>query len=75
MKKEKKQLRELSEEELKKVIGGYVQFQKIGDGDLIDNLNPDLPVVVIPLFGGSCPPGTKQSTDEKGNAVCVSTGA
>ena len=67
MKKEKKQLRELSDEDLKKVIGGYVQFVEIDDGDLID-INPDLPQIEVPLF---CQPGTMQSTDEKGNAVCV----
>ncbi|MBQ0097052.1 MAG: hypothetical protein KBS53_05315 [Bacteroidales bacterium] len=54
MKKEKKQLRELSEEDLKKVTGGDVQFAEIDDGDLID-INPTLPIV-FPV-DGTCPEG------------------
>ena len=54
MKKEKKQLRELSEEDLKKVTGGYVQFAEIDDGDLID-ITPTLPIV-FPV-DGTCPEG------------------
>lgn len=54
MKKEKKQLRELSEDDLKKVTGGYVQFVEIDDDDLVD-INPDLPIV--PPVDGKCPEG------------------
>lgn len=54
MKKEKKQLRELSDEDLKKVIGGYVQFVEIDDDDLVD-INPTLPIV--PPVDGTCPGG------------------
>ena len=54
MKKEKKQLRELSDEDLKKVIGGYVQFVEIDDDKLVD-INPTLPIV--PPVDGKCPEG------------------
>lgn len=54
MKKEKKQLRELSEDDLKKVTGGYVQFKELEDGDLEDII-PDLPIV--PPVDGKCPEG------------------
>ena len=58
MKKEKKQLRELSDEDLKKVIGGYVKF---GNGD-------DLVQIYAP--GNGCPDGLVESTDAFGTIAC-----
>ena len=56
MKKEKKQLRELSEEDLKKVTGGYVKFGA-NDDELID-INPTLPTLpIVPPVDGTCPEG------------------
>ena len=71
MKKEKKQLRELSEDDLKKVTGGYVQFVNIDDGDLID-ITPTLPIV--PPVGGTCPEGYVFVTTSLGSSECHQEG-
>ena len=39
----------LTDEELAKVVGGYVQFAEIDDDDLID-ISPDLPDIDVPTF-------------------------
>ena len=72
MKKEKKQLRELSEDDLKKVTGGYVQFVEPDEGDLID-ITPTLPIV--PPVDGTCPEGYVLVTDEFGSSLCYLEGA
>ena len=59
MKQQKKQFKELSDEDLENVIGGYVEF---GDGD-------DLVQIYIP--GNGCPNGLVESTDAFGTIVCI----
>lgn len=67
MKKEKKQLRELSEDDLKKVTGGgYIQLIDFDNMQLRDN--PGLPQNI---GNDLCPNGQVASTDENGNFVCV----
>ena len=61
MAKEKKQFRELSEEDLKQVAGGgYIQL--IEFDDMLGNSLP-------------CQPGYVQTTDANGHNICVPIGA
>ena len=58
MKKEKKQLRELSEEDLKKVTGGGY-FQLIDFNSLLDDTDSSTPpsLPIVPSVDGTCPEG------------------
>ena len=53
-----KQLTELSEDDRKKVTGGYVQFVEPDDDDLIKVSKPTLPTLPnVPTADGTCPEG------------------
>ena len=61
----------LTDEELAKVVGGYVQFVKIDDGDLID-ITPVRPNIDVLPLGSVCVKCNAQcTTDESGRVVIV----
>ena len=61
----------LTDEELAKVVGGYVQFKELDDGDLID-IEPDLPDIDVPTFSNVCVKcNAQRTTDWSGRVVIV----